>query len=163
MRRAFGRAIVKLAKKDSKIIFITGDVEQEIGGPEGFKTLFPERYFNFGLCEQSMITAAAAMASEGLRPVVYSITPFLIERPFEQIKLDIDEQNLPVILVGNADYPTHGPTHRALNERGLVGLFKNTVGFFPNNQMEAEKAILDAYLMRVPAIVCLHNDRSPIL
>ena len=77
MRRAFGKTIVKLAEKDEKLILISGDVEQEM---DEFKKKFPERYFNFGLCEQSMISAAAGMAAEGLRPYVYSITPFLIAK-----------------------------------------------------------------------------------
>ena len=158
MRRAFGKAIVKLAQKDPNIVLITGDVEQEIAQ---YKELFPDRYFNLGLCEQSIISAAAGMAAEGLRPVVYSITPFLIERPFEQIKIDIDEQNLSVILVGNSDYPTHGPTHRPLNAVGLVALFKNVTGFFPQNQFQAEKAMYDAYLLSKPAIICLSNDKIP--
>ena len=84
-----------------------------------------------GLTEQSITSIAAGLAIEGLKPVVYSLTPFLLERPFEQIKIDIDEQCLPVMLVGNADYPTHGPTHRPLNAEGLVGLFKNIMGYFP--------------------------------
>jgi transketolase len=158
MRRAFGKAIVQLAKKDPSIVLITGDVEQEI---TEYKELCPDSYFNFGLCEQSMISAAAGMAAEGLRPVVYSITPFILERPFEQIKIDIDEQNLPVILVGNSDYPTAGPTHRPLNAPGLVGLFKNIKGFFPQNQFQAEKAMYDAYLVGGPAIICLSNDKLP--
>jgi len=158
VRRAFGKTIVRLAEKDPNIVLITGDVEQNI---DEYKSRFKSRYFNFGLCEQSMISASAGMALEGLRPVVYSITPFLIERPFEQIKIDIDEQCLPVMLVGNADYPTHGPTHRPLNAPGLVALFKNIVGFFPNNQAETEKAMLDAYLMRKPSIICLKRDGLP--
>jgi len=158
MRRAFGKAVLRLAEKDPNVVLITGDVEQEIAE---YKEKYADRYFNFGLCEQSTISAAAGMAAEGMRPVVYSITPFLIERPFEQIKIDIDEQDLPVILVGNSDYPTHGPTHRPLNAPGLVALFKNIVGFFPQNQFQAEKAILDAYLMRKPAIICLSNERLP--
>lgn len=158
MRRAFGKTIVKLAEKDENIILITGDVEQEIND---YKSKFPNRYFNFGLCEQSMISAVAGMASEGLRPVVYSLTPFLIERPFEQIKLDIDEQNLPVMLIGNADYPTHGPTHRALNEKGLISLFKNIDGYFPRNQLETEKAMIDSYLSKKPSIICIKRDGLP--
>lgn len=158
MRRAFGKVIVKLAEKDPSIVLLTGDVEQEI---DVYKSRFPERYFNVGLCEQTMISMAAGMALEGLRPVVYSITPFLIERPFEQIKIDIDEQKLPVILIGNSDYPTHGPTHRPLNAEGLVGLFKNIMGYFPRNMVEAEKAMIDAYLMKLPAIICLKRDGLP--
>ena len=122
MRRAFGKTIVKLAEKDEKIILISGDVEQEM---DEYKKKFPRRYINAGLCEQTMISMAAGMAAEGLRPYVYSITPFLIERPFEQIKIDIDEQNLPVTLIGNSDYPSHGPTHRPLNAQKLVSMFKN--------------------------------------
>ena len=160
MRRAFGKTIVRLAEKDERIIVLHGDVFQEMGE---FRDKFPNRLINMGLCEQSMLSAAAGMAIEGLRPIVYSLTPFIIERPFEQLKIDIDEQNLPVMLVGNSDYPTHGPTHRPLNAEGLVGLLKNTHGFFPRNQTETEKAMLDAYLMGVPAVICLKNDKLPIV
>jgi len=122
---------------------------------EIFKKKFPERYINIGLCEQSMITIAASMALEGLRPFVYSITPFLIERPFEQIKIDIDEHNLPVILIGYADYPTHGPTHRPLNAEKLVSIFKNIQGYFPKSSEETKKNILDSYNSKKPAIISM--------
>ncbi len=158
MRRQFGSTVVRLAEKDSRIVLLIGDVKQEM---DEYIEKFPDRFYNLGLCEQSMISIAAGMALEGLRPVVYSITPFLIERPFEQIKIDIDEQNLPVMLVGNADYPTHGPTHRPLNAEGLVGLFKNIVGYFPRNMEETEKAMVDAYLMKKPAIICLKRHGPP--
>jgi len=158
MRRTFGKTIVKIAQKDSNVVLITCDVHQEM---DEFKRLFPDRFFDFGLTEQSTISIAAGMAGEGLRPFVYSLTPFLLERPFEQIKIDIDEQKLPVILVGNSDYPTHGPTHRPLNVEGLVGLFKNIHGYFPTNSGLTEKAMIDAYLMGEPAIICLKNDRLP--
>ncbi|MCK4822898.1 hypothetical protein KA005_44460 [bacterium] len=160
MRRQFGKTIVKLAEKDKRIVLLIGDVYQEM---DEYVEKFPDRFFNLGLCEQSMISIAAGMAIEGWRPVVYTLTPFLIERPFEQIKIDIDEQNLPVMLIGNADYPTHGPTHRPLNAEGLVGLFKNIGGYFPRNMQETEKAMLDAYLMKSPAIICLKKEGLPIL
>lgn len=160
MRKQFGKTIVQLAEKDENIVLLIGDVKQEM---DLFIEKFPDRFFNFGLTEQSIISIAAGMAIEGLRPIVYSLTPFLIERPFEQVKIDIDEQDLPVMLIGNSDYPTHGPTHRALNAEGLVGLLKNTFGYFPRNAFETEKAMLDAYLIGKPAIICLKNDRLPFI
>lgn len=158
MRKQFGKTIVKLAEKDSKIVLLIGDVYQEM---DEFVKRFPDRFFNIGICEQSMISIAAGMAIEGLRPVVYTLTPFLIERPFEQVKIDIDEQNLPVILIGYDSYPTHGPTHRPLNEKGLIGLFKNIVGYFPRSAEETEKAMIEAYLMESPAVICLKNAGLP--
>lgn len=160
MRRQFGKTIVQLAAKDPRIVLMTGDVLQDM---DEYISRFPARFFNFGLTEQSMISIAAGMAMEGMRPVVYSITPFLLERAFEQVKIDIDAQNLPVMLIGYSDYPTHGVTHRPLNAEGLVGLFKNVVGFFPRSQAETEKAMLDAYLMRVPAAICLTKEGAPFL
>lgn len=160
MRRAFGKTIFRLAEKDERVVLLTGDVEQEIAD---FKLRFPKRYFNLGLSEQSIISIAAGMAAEGLRPYVYSITPFVLERPFEQIKVDIDEQILPVVLVGNSDYPTHGPTHRPLNAPALCSAFKNVVCYFPRTGFEAEKAMLDSFLMGLPAFISLSNERLPFL
>jgi transketolase len=160
MRQAFGKTITKLGNKDKNLFLLTGDVVQEMNE---FKNLFPDRFYNLGLCEQSMISMAAGMCIEGARPVVYSITPFLIERPFEQIKVDIDEQNLPVILIGYADYPTHGPTHRPLNAEGLIGLFKNIVGYFPRNAQETEKMMIEAYISKRPSIICLKKDGNHFL
>jgi transketolase len=154
MRKAFGKTIVKLAEKDPNLFLLNCDVEQEMGE---FREKFPDRIYNLGVCEQSVISMAAGMCLEGIRPVVYSITPFLIERPFEQIKIDIDEQNLPIMLVGFADYPTHGPTHRLLDEK-IVDLFKNVQSFFPRNGQEAERYMIEAYVSKSPSIVCLKNE-----
>ena len=160
MRRAFGKTIVKIAEKDPTVILLSGDVEQEM---DEYKNKFPDRYINVGLCEQTMISMAAGMASEGLRPYVYSITPFLIERPFEQIKIDIDEQDLPVTLIGNADYPSHGPTHRPLNAQKLMSIFKNLMAYYPRNQFETEKAMLDSHIMKKPAFISLYKEGLPFL
>ena len=90
MRVAFGETLMKLADKDERIVLLTGDVEQEMNP---FKEKYPNRFFNLGLTEQAITSMAAGLAIEGYRPIVYSITPFVIERPYEQVKIDIDEQN----------------------------------------------------------------------
>ena len=157
MRKAFGEEIVKLADKDKSIILISGDVEHEM---TEYKKKFPDRYINIGLCEQSMITVAAGMALEGLRPFVYSITPFLIESPFEQIKIDIDENNLPVVLIGYADYPSHGPTHTPLSAEKLVNVFKNIKGHFPQSREETSKIINEVYNSKIPSIICMKREKK---
>ena len=112
MRRKFGYLINKIAEKDKKVVLLVGDIGYGIF--DDFRKNHPKRFFNMGICEQSLIGVASGMALEGLKPWVYTITPFLIERPFEQIKLDIDQQNVNVKLVGYADYPNLGPTQRKL-------------------------------------------------
>lgn len=159
MRKAFGKTIVKLAEKDPTIVLLTGDVEQEM---DEFKEKFPDRFFNLGLCEQTITSMAAGLAIDGMRPVVYSITPFVIERPYEQVKIDIDEQNLPVMLIGYSDYPTHGPTHRPLNPERLATVFKNVQSYFPRNAFETEKSMLDAYLIKSPCMIYLKKDGLPM-
>lgn len=160
MRVQFGKTLVKLAEKDNRIVLIMGDVLQEM---TVFIEKFPERFFNVGLTEQSMISIAAGMAIEGLKPIVYSLTPFVLERPYEQVKIDIDEQDLSVILVGYSDYPTHGPTHRPLDAFGLINLFKNVDGYFPINSFQTEKAMYDAYLRGRPSIICLKKEGLPFI
>jgi transketolase len=111
-----------------------------------------------GICEQSIIGVAAGMALEGLQPWVYTITPFLIERPFEQIKLDIDQQRVNVKLVGYADYPSLGPTHTEIDGPRLMQLFRNIASFFPGDGNETEQAIRQAYELPGPAFISLKSD-----
>lgn len=158
MRRKFGKIINELAKKDKKIVLIVGDIGYGIF--DEFRKNNPKKFFNFGICEQSIISCAAGMAIEGLKPWVYTITPFLIERPFEQIKLDIDQQNLNVNLVGFADYPTLGPSHAELNAKKTMSLFKNIKSYFPKNSRETEKIVYASYKKKGPTFISLKSDNS---
>jgi len=156
MRRRFGKVINELAKKDDKIVLIVGDIGYKIF--DEFRKTHPKRFFNFGICEQAMIGAASGMALEGLKPWVYSITPFLIERAFEQVKLDIDQQNVNVNLVGFADYPTLGPSHEMLDEERLMKLFKNIKSFFPRSSDETESVTRESHQKSGPFFISLKKD-----
>ena len=158
MRRRFGKVISELAKKDEKIVLLVGDIGYGIF--DDFRKEHPKKFFNLGICEQSIIGLAAGMALEGLKPWVYTITPFLIERPFEQIKLDIDQQNVNVNLVGFADYQSLGPSHAELNAQELMKLFKNIKSFFPKNSEETEIAIYDSYKRKGPTFISLKSDTT---
>lgn len=128
MRKAFSKAITELASKNEDIILIVCDVEWDF---EEFKSRFPERYFNFGLTEQATVSVAGGLASQGFIPVVVSIAPFLLERSFEQLKVDIDEDNHKVIFVGYEYGEKHGITHRCINAEYTLKMFKNIKAYFP--------------------------------
>ncbi len=152
MRKRFKDVLIELAGKDQDIVFITGDLGFEF---DEFKKRFPNRYFNFGVCEQSMISAAAGMALEGLKPYIYSITPFLLERPFEQVKIGLNQQKANVKLIGYADYPQMGPTHAELDWKIIGSFLKNTKCFFPRTLDEVTSALKEAHAYNGPAIISL--------
>ena len=156
MRRRFGNIISQLAEKDEKLYVIVGDIGYRVF--DEFRDKFPNRFINMGICEQSIISVASGMALEGLKPWIYTITPFLIERPFEQIKLDIDQQNVNVNLVGFADYPTLGPSHTEINAKKMMKLFNNIESLFPSDGDETEKMILQAYEREGPSFISLKTD-----
>ena len=143
MRRIFGKIVTELADRDEKIYVIVGDIGYRVF--DEFREKHPDRFINMGICEQSMIGVSAGMALEGLNPWVYTITPFLIERPFEQVKLDIDQQNVNVKLVGFADYPTLGPSHTELDAEKLMSLFNNISSFL---------------VVAIISSVCIYNTLS---
>ena len=156
MRHAFGSLLNELANQDKDIILLTGDIGYGIF--DNFRKNHPEKFINLGICEQSLISVASGMALEGLKPWVYTITPFLIERPFEQIKLDIDQQKANVNLVGYSDYPNLGPTHKELDAKKLMSMFKNISSYFPLNSNETIKYIKKAYFLKKPCFIGLKKN-----
>jgi transketolase len=156
VRRTFGKIITELADKDEKIYVLVGDIGYRVF--DEFREKHPNRFINMGICEQSIIGVSAGMALEGLKPWVYTITPFLIERPFEQVKLDIDQQNVNVKLVGFADYPSLGPTHSEINGKVLMSLFNNISSFFPKDGEDTKKMTYEAYEKNGAAFISLKAD-----
>ncbi len=158
MRRIFGKTIAELADVDSKIYLLVGDIGYRIF--DDFRERHPKRFLNLGICEQSIISVASGMALEGLKPWVYTITPFLIERPFEQIKLDINQQKANVKLVGYADYPSLGPTHSELDAKKTMNLFKNIKSYFPLNSNETKKITKKISKSNKPCFLSLKSDKN---
>jgi transketolase len=133
MRSAFRLAFAALADADPRILLLLGDVGAGMFADYASKN--PVRVLNLGTAEQTLIGCAAGLAHAGFRPVVYSFTPFLLERAFEQVKLDIAHDAAPVGLVGCSD-PTQGPTHAALCPRTLLSVLPEIQGFFPRTPDE---------------------------
>lgn len=111
MSDVFGKALIELAEKDSRICAISAGMCLGTGLFE-FKKKFPDRFFDVGICEQHAVTFAAGLALKGLKPVVAIYSTFLA-RAYDQIIQDVALQNLPVIfaidrsgIVGE-DGPTH--------------------------------------------------------
>ena len=156
MRRRFGEVITKLADENENIFVIVADIGYRVF--DEFREKYPDRFINMGICEQSIVSVASGMVLESLQPWIYTITPFLIERPFEQIKLDIDQQNVNVNLVGFSDYPNLGPTHTEINAKKMMGLFNNIESFFPLDGDETEKMVLQANERDGPSFISLKGD-----
>lgn len=161
MRVQFGKTIVDMAEADKKLYLLYGDVYQNM---QAFEEKFPNRLVNMGIAEQAMTSMAAGLASEGLHPVLYSLTPFITERNAEQWKLDVDRQHLPVIAVGYSDYAGHGPTQAPANTRMLVeALCRNTRYYEPKSGEETRQALLSAHEWAIrehtPSIIVLTKER----
>lgn len=163
MRKHLYSELVRLAEKDSRIVLIVGDFG--VHGLKEFSDKFPSRFINFGIREQAMIGVAAGMAHVGLRPIIHAISPFLVERPYEQIKLDLCYQNLPVILVSSGapcDYMAEGPTHHCYNDLALMRMLPNMTAYQPFSNEQMTKYLEEALASSSPSYIRLHGKTEMV-
>ncbi len=142
MRRAFSEGLLEIAAKDPRVVFLTGDLGYQVF--DEFQTRFPGRYINVGIAEAAMVDAAAGLASEGMRPVVYSIAAFATGRPFEQIRVAIGYARLPVVIVGAGGgytYAGSGVTHHAAEDLGLMSLIPGLTVVAPADPCEMRQLL----------------------
>lgn len=126
MRNRFFDLLKEEMRKNDSIFLVVADMG--LGLVEPIQKVFPERFINVGIAEQNMIGIAAGLCNLGFRPFCYTISNFLIQRCFEQIRNDICLHNHPITLVGAStgyDNGLLGPTHQVIDDIGCVKVLPN--------------------------------------
>jgi transketolase len=132
MRKEFAAWLEAYGAKDERVVVLTGDLGFQ--ALEGVRAKLGKRFVNIGVSEQNMVSMGAALAAEGLRPFCYSIAPFAVFRPAEQIRLDVCVHKLDVKVVGNGGgygYGIMGSTHHALEDVAVLSSFQGMQCFIP--------------------------------
>ena len=121
LRDTFCDVLHSVGREDPNLVVLVGDISHFRLQP--FAQDCPGRYYNIGICEPTIVNMAAGLAKVGLFPVVHTISPFIVERSFEQLKLDFCYQGLGgnIVTVGSAfDYSSLGCTHHCYSDFALL-------------------------------------------
>ena len=164
MRDAFIAGLVELARKDDRIALLTGDLG--FGVVEKFSTKFPDRFWNCGVAEQSMMSIAAGLAKSGMRPYVYSIANFPTFRCLEQIRNDVCYHNLPVTIVsvgGGLGYGTLGYTHHGIEDIAALRALPNLSIYSPADPLETKEVLTQIHNENKPAYLRLGKNGEPLI
>ena len=142
--QVFGDTLVRLAQENKTIAAITAAMPDGTGLVE-FRSKFPDRFYDVGICEQHAVTFAAGMALEGMRPVVALYSTFL-QRAYDQVLHDVCLQDLPVVfaidrggIVGE-----DGETHQGLFDLSFLRFLPNLVLMAPKDEDELRHMLYTA-------------------
>ncbi|WP_410574210.1 transketolase family protein [Amycolatopsis sp. cmx-4-61] len=137
MRTVFAETVVESLATDPRVVMLTADISSWFFWDA--KKEFPDRVHNFGIREQAMIDIAGGFALAGQRPVVHTYAPFLVERPFEQLKIGLGHQDVGAVLVSvgaSYDDPSWGRTHQAPGDVALLDTLPGWTIHVPGHEDE---------------------------
>jgi len=164
MRNAFASELTKLAQEDQRVVMLSGDIGNRLF--DDYKKRVPNRFFNCGVAEANMISVGAGMASCGLRPVAYTITPFITTRVMEQIRIDVCYHNVPVVIVGvggGLSYASLGATHHSCEDIAFLRVLPNMTVICPADAVEVRLALRAALQQDGPVYMRLGKKGEPVI
>ncbi|WP_030260510.1 MULTISPECIES: transketolase family protein [Streptomyces] len=146
MRDRFVDVTTRLLDEDPRLAVVLADITAAAFTPA--QERHPDRVVNVGIREQLLIGAAGGLALSGMRPIAHTFASFLIERPFEQVKLDLVHQGVGAVLVsaaGSYDWPAGGRTHMSPGDVALLDTLPDWTVHVPGHPDEAEQLLRHAY------------------
>jgi transketolase len=164
MRNAFADELTKLGDRDPRVVLLSGDIGNRLF--DKFKHSHPSRFFNCGVAEQNMMGVAAGMAMSGLRPVAYTITPFITSRCLEQIRTDACYHDIPVTIIAvgaGLSYAGLGPTHHACEDIAFLRAIPNLTVVCPGDAWEVRGALRAAFKQEKPVYIRMGKKGEPVI
>ena len=146
MRKIFPEVVYKIMQKNRNVFCLLGDI-----GVFSFRNVFSkfkDRILNMSTMEQSMIGFGAGLSKAGYIPIIHSITPFLVLRALEQIKIDLVYNKLTcnIVTIGASnDYSKLGTTHHCFEDISVLSNYNNINLFIPSNAAEFEFLLMQNY------------------
>lgn len=162
MRNAFADELTKLGDTDSRLVLLSGDIGNRLF--DKFRAAHPSRFYNCGVAEQNMTGVAAGMAMTGMRPITYTIAPFVTTRCLEQIRTDVCYHDVPVMVVavgGGLSYAGLGPTHHACEDIAFLRAIPNMVVICPADAWEVRAAMRAALQQDKPVYMRIGKRGEP--
>jgi len=144
MRKKFIETILEYSQDNQTPFVLTGDLGYSVLEP--FEVKYPDNFFNVGIMEQSMMSIAAGISSQGNKVFAYSITNFSTFRALEQLRLDIAYHKLNVCVIGVGTGFQYGPagySHWAIEDLAIVSGLEKFRIFSPSDANSTQEAIID--------------------
>lgn len=151
MRAQMAATVAELMDVDPRLFVVLADISE--GSFDRASRQHPDRVINVGIMEQTMISLAAGVALEGFIPVCHSIVPFVVERPFEQLKDDFCYQGLGgnfVSIGASYDYGTEGMTHHGAGDVAIVRTLPGMQIVVPGTPAEFDALLRQLYANESP-------------
>ena len=145
MRERFVAVATELLDSDPRVAVVLADITASQFAPAAARS--PDRVINVGIREQLLIGVTGGLALAGLRPIAHTFPSFLLERPFEQVKLDLGHQDVGAVLVSagaSYDMSAEGRTHQAPGDVALLDTLDGWTVHVPGHPDEAELLLRDA-------------------
>jgi transketolase len=164
MRNAFAEEITRLGADDPRVVLLSGDIGNKLF--DRFREKAPDRFLNCGVAEANMMGVAAGMALSGLRPVVYTITPFTTTRCYEQVRVDVCYHRVPVVIVGTGaglSYAELGPTHHSCEDLAIMRVLPEMTVFAPCDAIELRLGLRAALAHDGPVYMRIGKRGEPVV
>ena len=159
MRCQFKDTALRLAEHDDRLALLFGDISVFLFNE--FGELYPDRFLNVGICENTLISMAAGMSATGFHPIVHTIAPFITERSYEQVKLDLCYNHFGCTIVtcgGSFDYAWDGATHHCYTDLELMRMLPGMEVVQPGSKKEFDTLFSECYKNGNPSYLRIAAD-----